>query len=159
MEIAIWIFVVILMLGGLVGTLVPVVPGAPIILLAAVIHKCFLPGYVSVWTLGGLAFLALVSVVLDMACSLGGARWYGATSWGLLGSGVGALVGLFWGPVGLLMGAILGAVAGEIVFAGKPFKEAAMGGLGAGLGLLASTAGRVAICLVMIAAFAVDCFI
>jgi len=159
METAIWIVVVVLMLGGLAGTFVPVVPGAPIILVAAVIHKYFLPQYVSVWTLGVLAVLAVVAVLLDMACSIGGAKWYGATSWGLVGSGVGAFIGLWGGPIGLLAGAILGAIVAEIAFAGRPIKEAAKAGLGAGLGLLASTAGRAAICLTMIVAFAVDCFI
>jgi uncharacterized protein YqgC (DUF456 family) len=129
------------------------------IFFAVVIHKFFLPQFVSIWTLVALGFLAGFALLLDTVCSIGGAKYYGATSWGLFGSAAGGLIGLWFGPLGLLAGAIFGAAAAEIVFSKKPLEEAMRAGFGAGLGLLASTAGRAAICLLMIAAFVADCLI
>ncbi len=159
MEAFVWALVVALMLVGLAGTFIPVIPGAPVILTGAVIHKIFLPGFLSGWTLAALAVLAAFAVVLDMICSIGGAKWYGATSCGIWGSGGGAIVGLFFGIPGILLGAVLGAILGEMIFARQPLKAAAKAGLGAGLGLLASAAGRAAITVLMIGIFAIDCFI
>lgn len=158
MEALVWFLVIALMIVGLAGTFIPVVPGAPIILAAAVIHKIFLPEFLAGWTLAGLAVLAAGATALDMAAAIGGAKWYGATSWGILGSGIGAIIGLFFAVPGILLGAVLGAILGEMIFAKKPLKAAAKAGLGAGLGLLASAAGRAAICVLMIAVFAIDCF-
>lgn len=157
MEAAIWVLTAVLILTGTAGTLVPGIPGAPIILVACVVHKFFLPQYLSWWVLAALAVLAALSVALEMLCTLGGARWYGATNWGLLGSGIGALIGLMGGLLGLLAGAIIGAVLGELIFARKPLAGAAKAGLGAGLGLLASSAGRFAVALTMTAIFVLDC--
>lgn len=159
MEPVIWGLTAFFMLVGVAGTIIPGVPGAPIILLAAVMHKFFLPQFVSWWVLAVLAVMAVTAVALEMACTVGGAKWYGATTWGLLGAGVGALIGLIVGPLGLLVGAILGAILGELVFAKKPLAEAAKAGLGAGLGLLASSVGRLGIAVTMIAIFAVACFV
>ncbi len=159
MEALVWFLVIVLLIVGLAGTFIPVIPGAPIILAAAVIHKIFLPEFLSGWTLAGMAVLAAGATVLDMAATIGGAKWYGATSWGILGSGIGAIVGLFFAVPGILLGAVLGAILGEMIFAKKPLKAAAKAGLGAGLGLLASVAGRAAICVLMIAVFVIDCFV
>lgn len=157
MEPAIWAAAALLMLLGLAGSMLPAIPGAPLILAAALLHKILLPQYLSLWTLAALASLAALSVALDLLLSVGGARWYGATSWGLLGSGVGAVIGLAGGVPGLLAGAVLGAVAGEVLFAKRALPDAARAGLGAGLGLLASAAGRALICLLMIGVFLADC--
>ncbi len=157
MEASIWILVAVLMIVGLAGTFIPVIPGAPVILAAAVIHKIFLPEFLSGWTLAALAVLAAFATALDMLATIGGAKWYGATSWGILGAGIGAIIGLFFGIPGILIGAMLGALLAEMIFAKKPLKAAAKAGFGAGLGLLASAAGRAAVCVLMIAIFAIDC--
>jgi uncharacterized protein YqgC (DUF456 family) len=158
LEVGIWTLTVVLMLIGLGGSFVPAVPGAPLIFGAAVVHFFFIPGYVSVWTLGALGIMAAFALILDTLMSVGGAKWAGATSWGIVGSGIGALLGLFAGIVGVLVGAVLGAILAEVIFAKRPIKEAGKAGLGAGLGLLASSVGRAAVCLSMIVLFAVDCF-
>lgn len=133
------------------------VPGAPIILAAAVMHKYFLPEFLTLWTLGALAVLAVISVLLDTAFSLGGAKYYGATAWGMLGGGVGAVIGIFWGPVGMLLGAVAGAMLCELLFAKRSWRGSARAGVGAGLGLLASSAGRFILCLCMVGLFIADC--
>ncbi|MFH1725327.1 MAG: DUF456 family protein [Elusimicrobiota bacterium] len=157
MEAIVWTLCILLIIVGLAGTVVPAVPGAPIILVAAVLHRLFLPQYLSWWTIAGLAVLAAAATVVDMACTLGGAKRMGATAWGLSGAGLGGLAGLLGGILGVLAGAILGAILGELIGSRRTFAGAVRAGLGAGLGLIASTAGRVLLGLAMVALFAADC--
>ena len=82
-EAAIWAATAVLMLLGAAGSFLPAIPGAPLILAAAVLHKLLLPQYLSLWSLAALAVLAAFSIAVDLLFSVGGARWYGATSWGI----------------------------------------------------------------------------
>ncbi|HVE12124.1 MAG TPA: DUF456 domain-containing protein [Elusimicrobiota bacterium] len=156
---AVWLLTAALMLAALAGTFVPWVPDAPLILAAAVFHKLFLPAYLSYWTLALFAVLAVGSVLLDAVCTVVGARRYGASGWGLLGAGLGALAGLGLGFFGAPIGALLGAAAAEALFARRPLADALRAGVGSGLGLLASSLGRFVICCSMIAVFLLDCFV
>lgn len=155
---AVWILTALLMLAALLGTVVPGLPDAPLILAAAGLHKALLPGYLSGWTLAAFAFLSVLSLSLDGLCTFLGARRGGASRWGITGGVVGAVLGLAGGPFGVPIGAALGAALAELALAGRPPEEAFRAGLGAALGFLASTAGRFLICLTMIAAFLLDCF-
>lgn len=159
MDWLVWLAVVLLILLGLAGTLLPGLPGGPLIFGAAALHKLLLPGYLSWGTVISLALLAFLAQLAEVALTAAGARTFGATGWGILGGACGALVGLLWGPPGILAGAVLGAAACEMGFAGRPFQEAARAGLGAALGLLASAVGRVAVALLMVLLFVLDCLI
>ncbi|OGR58918.1 MAG: hypothetical protein A2X36_08205 [Elusimicrobia bacterium GWA2_69_24] len=156
MTLLVWIATSVLMGLGLAGTLLPGLPGTPLILLGAVIHKLFLP-HLTWWTIAILASLTALSVLLEAGFTVAGARFGRGTKWGLLGSGAGALLGLLGGPVGALAGAVTGAVVGELFFARQPLEQAVKAGLGAGLGLIASGAGKLAVAAAMIAIFALAC--
>lgn len=145
----VWLLTVVLMLAGVAGAVLPALPGAPLILVAAVVHRLLLPGYVSVWTIVLLALLAALTVVADWALGAFGARKFGGTKWSLIGAPVGALLGLPFGLVGIILGAVLGAAALEAAFAGRTAADALKAGLGAGLGVVAGTAGRLALAVAM----------
>lgn len=149
-----WLVAIVLMAIGLIGTVLPVVPGTAIILAAAVIHRVMLGSEKSVgwWTLGALALLTLLSYLLEMGAGYFGARRFGATKWGTFGAVVGGLVGLFFPFPGLLVGPIIGAVAGELI-AGKRLVKAGKAGWGTLLGNLAGMIGKLLIALAMIALF------
>lgn len=155
----VWLLVAALTLAGLIGSVVPGLPGAPLIFAAAAVLEVFLPRYLSGWTLAGLAVLAAFSAVLDLALAAAGGRRLGGGRWGMIGAGVGAALGLAFGPVGLFAGAFAGAVAGEFLIGKKPLDLAAKAGLGAWLGLVASTAGKAALALAMAAWLAADAFL
>jgi len=159
METLIWILTGILLLAGFAGTVIPALPGAPLMLIAAVIHKLFLPAYLSWWTLAALGLAAGIAIIVDLACSLGGAKAMGASYWGIAGAGIGAVVGIVGGIFGVLAGAIIGAALFELLGPRKTLAEAAKAGLGAGLGLLASSIGRLVIASGMLALFLLDCFL
>lgn len=155
----VWLLTAALLLLGLLGSVVPGLPGAPVIFAAAVWHELFLPQYLSGPTLALLGLLACLSAALDLLLSAAGGRRMGATYWGVMGAGLGAMVGIFFGPLGLFAGAVGGAAAAELLLAGKPINLAARAGLGAGLGLLVSTAAKALLALFMVGLFLADCFL
>lgn len=110
-----WLAAVALIAVGVAGTVLPALPGAPLVfgglLLAAWIDRFQEVGYV---TIGVLAALTVFTVIVDIAATALGAKREGATRWGVIGSAIGTLIGLFFGFPGLVAGPFLGALAGEL---------------------------------------------
>src|SRR5215469_8612140 len=117
MELFWWFLTILLFAVGLIGTIVPVLPGTTIILAAAIIHRVMLGAEKSIgWkTIVALVLLTLLSYLFDFLGSYFGAKYFGATKWGALGAILGAVVGLFFGLIGLFVGPVIGAIVGEIV--------------------------------------------
>jgi uncharacterized protein YqgC (DUF456 family) len=139
---------------GLIGTVVPGIPGAPLILVAAVGHKIyFRDAGASYFALGVLALLTVLSLVLDFLGTMFGAKKLGATWRGITGAMIGAVVGLFFSLPGLILGPIIGAFLFEWA-GGREWKESARAGAGAMLGMVLGALGKAACCVMMIAIFA-----
>jgi uncharacterized protein YqgC (DUF456 family) len=102
-----------------------------------------------------LVILTLLAWGLEYLASLLGAKKLGATWRGMLGATLGALVGLFVPPFGLLVGPFLGALLLEWA-SGRQLKEAGQAGLGAVVGMVAGGVAKAACCIAMIALFAVS---
>jgi len=156
MDLLWWLVAIILMAVGLIGTVLPVVPGAAIILAAAIIHQSMLGSEKSLgwWNIGALVLLTLLSYALEFAAGCFGAKRFGATKWGVFGATLGAIAGLFYPFPGLIVGPVVGAIAGELV-AGKHLVSAGRAGWGTLLGNLAGMVGKLAIGLVMVSWFLV----
>ncbi|MGI9114151.1 MAG: DUF456 domain-containing protein [Chthoniobacterales bacterium] len=154
MAVLFWIIAVVLMAIGLIGTVVPVLPGTTIILGAAVIHRLALGASRSlgISALAGLLALTVISYALDAAAGYLGAKRFGATRWGVAGGVIGGIAGLFFGIPGLFLGPVLGAIAGELV-SGKKLVKAGRAGWGTILGLLAGAVAKIVIGLAMVAIF------
>lgn len=143
----------LVMLVGLAGCVLPALPGTPLILAAAVAHRLwFGPAGAPWWVLGVLLFLMLLSIAAEHLAGMFGAKTLGATRRGMIGAVVGGLLGLFFGPAGILLGPFLGAVAGELT-GGREFRASAKAGFGAAVGVLAGTAGKLACGLAMTGLF------
>jgi uncharacterized protein YqgC (DUF456 family) len=149
-----WFLTIVLFAVGLLGTVLPIVPGTTVILAAAVIHRIMLGPDRSVgWsTLGLLVLLTVATYALDFLGGYFGARFFGATKWGMFGAIVGALAGLFFGIPGLFIGPVVGAIAGEFV-GGKRMIDAGRAGWGSLLGNIGGMLGKLAIALAMITLF------
>jgi uncharacterized protein YqgC (DUF456 family) len=149
-----WLFAIVLMALGLIGTVIPIVPGTTIILAAAVIHRLVLGADRSLgWSaLIAMLVLALLTYVIDAAAGYLGAKRFGATKWGLIGGAAGALLGLFFGLLGLFVGPVIGAIAGELI-GGKEVMKAGRAGWGTFVGGLAGVIAKLFIGLIMIVIF------
>src|SRR5262245_11947562 len=102
MELFWWLLTIVLFAVGLIGTIVPVLPGSTVILAAAILHRIMLGADKSIgWsTITVLVLLTLATYGLDVLAGYYGAKYFGATRWGTFGAIVGAFVGLFFGLIG-----------------------------------------------------------
>lgn len=139
----------VLVLLGIVGSVLPGLPGPVLIFVAALFEWFFLPKFVSPWTLALFAFLSAFSLAADWALAALGAKAFGGSRWSFVGAPLGALLGLPFGLAGLLIGAVLGAALAEAIGAGRSGPQALKAGFGAALGVLAGTFGRAMIALSM----------
>ena len=154
MELLWWFITIVLFAVGLIGTVVPFLPGTTIILAAAIIHRIMLgPQKGMGWgTMAALAGLTLASYALDFLAGYFGAKLFGATRWGTVGAIAGALVGIFFGLIGLLCGPVVGAILGELI-AGKRMIDAGRAGWGSLLGNMGALVAKLGIGLGMIMIF------
>lgn len=112
----------IAMFVGLVGSVLPALPGVTLIFISALVYA-FFTGFevVGGWVVALLGLFAALALVADFVGTSYGARRFGASNWGTAGGAiggiVGALVGLLFLGIGSLFGLILGSVAG--VFLGE----------------------------------------
>ena len=152
-TILLWVIAVVLILAGFAGLVLPALPGAPLLfagLLFAAWADDFV--YVGVKTLIALGIMAALSYALEFAASALGARRFGASPRAVTGAAIGTVVGIFFGLFGILLGPFLGAVVGELT-ARRDLRAAAGSGVGAFLGLLLATAGKLALGFAMLGLF------
>jgi len=154
MELFWWLFTTVLFAVGLIGTVLPVFPGTTIILAGAVIHRMMLGPEKSVgWrSIVLLVLLTVATYVLDFLSAYFGAKYFGATKWGMFGAILGALIGVFFGILGLFVWPVIGAIVGEFI-AGKRMIDAGRAGWGSLLGNLGGMVGKLVIALAMITIF------
>lgn len=146
----------LVMLVGLLGSVLPGIPGPPLILGAAVLHRVIRPDSgPSTWVLVVLGLLTLFSFGIDFLATSLGAKRLGATWRGAVGAAIGTLLGFFWLPVGLVLGPLAGAMLLEMA-GGRPWREAGRAGLGAMLGIAAGAIGKLGCSMAMIALFSVN---
>jgi uncharacterized protein YqgC (DUF456 family) len=157
MDLFWWFLTIVLFAVGLIGTVVPVLPGTTIILAAAIIHRVMLGPDKSIGsrTIILLGLLTLASYALDVLAGYFGAKYFGATKWGTFGAIVGAIVGLFFGLIGLFVGPVIGAIVGEVI-AGKRMIDAGRAGWGSLLGNVGAMLAKLIIALAMISIFLVN---
>jgi uncharacterized protein len=148
-----WVIVGALLLLGLAGTVIPFLPGTPLILLAALVH-----GFATGWSPIGLGRVAILAALAAIAYALHyvagalGARHAGGSRWAIVGALAGGVVGLFFGLPGLLLGPPLGAVAGEWLKRGD-LTTSVRTGLATFVGMVAGAIASFAIAVTMIALF------
>lgn len=152
-DYAIWTLTVLLLLAGLVGSVVPMLPGTTLIFGGVLLHKFLLPASVSTAAVVWIGVFWLLSIAADFACTLLGARLFGGSKWGMTGAGGGAMVGMFFSLPALLLGTMLGAIAAEKLLGKRTDHDALKSGLGAALGFIVSTFVRAAFALAMVALF------
>lgn len=103
--------------------------------------------------IGWITVFWFLSVIIDFVGVMLGARLFGGGKWGMIGAGGGAVAGMFFSLPMLILGTVLGAVAAEKVIAKKSHRASLLAGVGAAVGFLISTVGRLLCAVVMIALF------
>lgn len=155
MTIALWVLVAVLMMAGVVGTVLPVIPGA-ILIFAGAVLGAWIDDWnrVSAWTLGVLGLLALISIACDFVAGSLGAKRLGASPLAVSGAAIGTVVGVFTGLWGVLFMPFVGAAIGEFV-AMRNLQRAGRVGIATGVGLLVGVVIKLALAFSMVGIFVV----
>lgn len=153
-EIILFAISIIIMLAGMAGIIVPIIPSIPLIWLGSFIYAIFTHFEKITWVvLLIFALLTIFSIVLENIGNVYGAKRFGATKWGIIGSIVGTGVGFYTGgPVGLILGPVIGTIIFEFI-GGKGYKGALKSGLGNFVGFLGGSILKFVVGLAMIIVF------
>ena len=148
MEIFLLIVAFLLMLVGIIGCIVPGLPGVPIAYAGLWVAQAtdridFSWQMLLIW-----GIVTIVVSVLDYVVPAWGTKQFGGTKYGVWGSTIGVFVGLFLGPWGVIVGPLVGAILGEML-GGKQMAEALKAGWGSFIGLLFGTILKLICCGLM----------
>jgi hypothetical protein len=133
---------------GILGSLLPVLPGPPVSYAGILLlHFSKYAQYGSRFLILFGALTAIVAV-LDYVVPVWGTKKFGGSKYGTWGAALGVLIGVFFGPFGIIIGPFLGAVTGEIIY-GKKSNEAFRAGLGSFIGFVTGTLMKLVLSLIM----------
>lgn len=141
MDIFLLILAALLLLVAFLGCVLPVLPGLPLAYVALLLlhftdYVDYSVSFLVIW-----GIVVLVIQVLDAIVPAWGTKRVGGSKWGMWGSAIGIVVGLFLGPWGIIVGPFLGAVLGELLH-GKEAVVAFKAGFGSFLGFLVGTIAK-----------------
>jgi uncharacterized protein len=148
-----WSLAVILIVLGVIGTVLPVLPGT-VLIFAGILLAAWVGDFtvISTWAVGLAAVLTLISIVADYLAAVLGAKRYGASREAMVGAAIGTVVGIFTGLWGLLFMPLLGAAIGEFMVI-QDLRRAGQVGIGTWAGLLIGTAVKIAIAFALVGIF------
>ncbi|MDH5207107.1 MAG: DUF456 domain-containing protein [Burkholderiaceae bacterium] len=148
-----WVVAVLLIVVGAIGTALPALPGVPLIF-GGVLLAAWAEDFQRIggWTVGVLAVLAVIGVVVDYVAASMSAQRAGASRHGIVGAALGTVVGIFTGLWGLVFMPLAGAAIGEFI-AHRDALRAGRVGVATWFGLLIGTAVKIAVAFTMIGVF------
>jgi uncharacterized protein YqgC (DUF456 family) len=151
--ILLWILAVVCIVVGVAGTVLPALPGAPLVFVGLLL-AAWADGFQKVgwFPLVLVGLLTIAAFVVDLLATSLGAKRAGASGLALAGAAVGTVVGLFFSLPGLLLGPFLGAVLGEYL-ARRNWQQAGKAGIGTWLGIVFGTAAKLALIFTMLGIF------
>ncbi|PKM79782.1 MAG: DUF456 domain-containing protein [Firmicutes bacterium HGW-Firmicutes-14] len=139
---------------GTLGTFLPVLPGTPLIFLAALGYG-FYEGFNKITPLILLIMfmLTVLTLLIDYFAGVVGAKKFGATGYGIWGAFLGGILGvIFFSIPGLTLGPLAGAVTGELV-KGRNLSDAVRSGLGTVIGIAGGSIFKVTVALSMVSIY------
>ncbi len=148
--ITVYVAVGVLLIAGLLGSFLPLLPGTPLIVLGALLYALMTDFQtIGVGRLLILVGFSLLAYALDYTAGALGVRRFGGSSWAVVGAVLGAVVGVFFGPIGLVLGPILGSVLGELLRSRK-LKDSLRSAFGTGVGMLLGVVAKLSLAVVMV---------
>jgi len=139
----------ILMVAGLIGCVIPFIPGPPLCyaaLLAQQLRETTPFQSAFLWTWAGITVLV---VVLEYVVPLYGTRKYGGSKYGIWGCTIGLIVGFWAGPLGIILGPFVGALIGEMI-GNADSRTAIRAAFGSFVGFLFGTLLKLVTCAIML---------
>lgn len=139
---------------GIVGSLLPVLPGPSISWLGILLLYLTKALPMNYWVVGITLLITIILSVLDYMIPAKGTKRFGGSKYGIWGTNIGLVVGLLTPiPFGFLIGPFLGAFLGELVFDQDNHSRALKAATGSLLGFLASTFIQFLVCVLFLSLF------
>lgn len=153
MSAALWVLAVVLVIIGLIGVVVPALPGT-VLVFAGLLLAAWADDFtrVSVPTIVIVGVIGAASYGVDFVAAALGTRKLGASPRAMVGAGLGTVAGLFFGLPGLILGPFAGAVIGELT-THRDLKRAGRAGMAAWIGFAIGTAVKVGVVFLMVGIF------
>jgi len=149
MDITLAVLGTALVLIGFIGSILPVIPGPPISWVGLLLLKWtdFVNDHGAAYenALWILLFFVVLVTILDYVVPIMGTKKFGGSKRGVWGATIGVVVGLFFGPLGIIIGPFLGAYIGEIT-TGKKEREALRAAWGSFVGFLLGVGMKLMVC-------------
>ncbi|HEX7493997.1 MAG TPA: DUF456 domain-containing protein [Bacteroidales bacterium] len=139
---------IIFMIIGIIGCLVPVLPGPPLSFLGLIFLHFSRFGHFTSPILITLGAITVVVTVMDYIVPVWGTKKFGGSKYGTRGATVGLIIGFFLGPLGIIIGPLIGAFVGEMIFK-DDLSYAFKAGFGSLLGFLTGIGLKLAASFVM----------
>jgi hypothetical protein len=153
MLILLYVIAAALIVIGLAGTIVPALPGIPLIFAGIwLIAGADRYHHIGLWWLLGIALVGAIGLTLDLLAGALGAKRVGASKQAVSGALAGTVIGLFFGLPGVLLGPFVGAALGELA-AGNGILRSTHVGMSAWFGLVFGTIMKLVSSLMMVALF------
>lgn len=125
---------------GILGSLIPVLPGPGISWVGLLLLYLTDAVPINYWVLASTLLVTIIISILDYLIPAKGTKYFGGSSYGIWGTNIGMLIGLFSPiPFGFIIGAFAGALIGELVYDSKNHNRALKAATGSLIGFLAST--------------------
>lgn len=143
----------LLVVVGLIGVVVPAVPG-PILIFAGLLIAAWADGFVrvGVGTMVMVGMLTVATYIVDIATMALGMKRLGTSKRAMAGAAAGTIVGIFFGFLGLIIGPFVGAALGELT-AYRDVRRAGRAGVVAWVGFLIGTAMKFGLAFAMLGIF------
>jgi len=151
--ILLWILSAALILAGLAGTVLPVLPGT-LLVWGGIVLGAWIDDFarVGMTTVVVISVLAVLAWGLDYVAGLLGAQKAGASKLALLGAAVGTVLGIFMGLVGVFFMPLVGAAVGEYL-ARKDQSRAVKVGVATWIGIMLGLIAKVVLAFIMVGIF------
>lgn len=155
LEITLLVVACLLVLVGYIGCVLPGIPGVPLTYAGLIVAQFSERVDFKWYTLVIFGLITVVATVLDYIVPAWGAKQFGGSKYGVWGSTLGLIIGLFFGFWGIILGPFIGAILLEMIGDKKRFKEAFKAGWGSIIGLVFGTIIKLTCCWMMMVALIV----
>lgn len=150
MELTLLIIGFLFVLAGCLGSFLPVLPGPPLSFIGLWFYHFSAPeNKMSVWAIILFSAFTIIVSVLDYLIPAWGTKKFGGTKWGIWGSTIGLLIGLFFGPPGIILGPFIGAFVGELLN-NQNTDKAIKSAFGSFVGFIIGSGLKLMVCLIML---------
>lgn len=155
-EIIIKLIFLLIMLIGVLGVFIPVIPGSPLVYAVLLIAKIFGYSEISWFWLLIFGFMTGIGLLMDYLIPVATTKKFGGSKYGIIGLIIGFILGIIFSPFGyfsIILAPFLGALTGELIYDRKNHKRALKAAGGSVVGFMISTFYGLLISLTMIALY------